>query len=70
MASMGPDRRHDSFARFHEALNNVFPGQLRFTVERELNKNINFLDLTIKREDELQMQYEFYQKPTHAVGNT
>ena len=62
------DRTEDSFARFHEALNNVFPGQLRFTVERELNKNINFLllDLTIKREDELQMQYEFYQKPTHS----
>ena len=55
-----------AFDRFHNALNNVFPGEMVFTCEMEDEKSrINFLDLTIIRKEN-SLEHEFYQKETHS----
>lgn len=59
------DKDEVSFQRFHDALNSVFPRQIVFTVEKEEQNKITFLDLTIIRKSN-EFQHEFYQKPTHS----
>jgi hypothetical protein len=44
------------------SFNNINPG-LMFTLEREQNNKLNFLDLTITK-DENKLTYEFFRKPT------
>ena len=43
----------------------MFPGQLVFTLEKEENNTIVFLDLKVIRTSET-FEFEFYQKPTHS----
>lgn len=52
----------DDLNKLHDYLNNLKP-KLKFTIEREVNNKINFLDLTIKRTNN-DLEFEIYRKPT------
>ena len=54
-----------AFIRYQGALNSVFPGEVKFTSERECNNKLVFLALKVIRTLE-DFQYNFYQKPTHS----
>ena len=54
-----------AFNLYRGALNSVFPGDVKFTSERECENKIVFLALKVIRTLE-DFQYDFYQKPTHS----
>ena len=57
----------ESFIKFKDMLNKIWPGEMVFTHEIESeNNSINFLDTSITRKREGGFEYEFYQKPTHS----
>ena len=46
-------------------LNNIEPS-IQFTIERETERKISFLDVTVCRQDDGQLSTEVYRKPTHT----
>ena len=46
-------------------LNNIEPS-IQFTVERETERKISFLDFTVCRQDDGQLSTKVYRKPTHT----
>ena len=55
-----------AFNLYRGALNSVFPGDVKFTSERECENKIVFLALKVIRTLE-DFQYDFYQKPHEFV---
>ena len=49
----------------HQHLNNS-EQSIQFTVERETNREISFLDVSIRRRDNGQLSTKVYRKPTHT----
>ena len=56
------NNNHDNTNNILTAFNKIHP-KLKFTVESEINNEINYLDLTIKRYNN-SLQYSIYRKPT------
>ena len=46
-------------------LNNIEPS-IQFKVERETERKISFLDVTVCRQDDGQLSTKVYRKPTHT----
>ena len=51
---------------FLSHLNNVWDGELRFTMEEPSHRRISFLDILIAITDEGKIQHQLYQKETHS----
>eukprot|EP00116_Pleurobrachia_bachei_P002151 sb/3462413/ len=51
---------------FLDLLNNVWEGELRFTMEEPSHRRISFLDTLITITDEGKIQHQLYQKETHS----
>lgn len=58
---IGTERQLDQFLEF---INNIH-NNIKFTIEKEINSSINFLDITIKK-SENKHDFSIYHKPTHT----
>jgi hypothetical protein len=58
------DKRKTNIDTLLEGLNNISP-KLKFTIEKEVEQKINFLDITINREPN-KMAIDIYRKPTYT----
>ncbi|MCP4491667.1 MAG: hypothetical protein GY820_30830 [Gammaproteobacteria bacterium] len=58
-------RTEDDFDQFHHHINTSGGGPLEFTMEKEHDKSLPFLDITITR-SENDLNFSIYRKPTHT----